>query len=74
MDKEMPAPVADDSNCAAGSISRREILALLGALGLRKDHFKPAGKPAPPRPRRLAAFTSSTICAGVISSALRSAL
>ena len=39
--------------------------------GGRKPHFTPAGKPAPPRPSRLAAFTSSTTCCGGLRSAAR---
>jgi hypothetical protein len=38
-----------------------------------KDHFLPVGKPAPPRPRRLARETSSMISAGVIDNAFRAA-
>ena len=32
------------------------------------SHFRPAGNPAPPRPRRPEILTSSTICWGVSSS------
>ena len=35
-----------------------------------KPHFMPVGKPAPPRPRRLEAFTASTTSSGGIASAL----
>ena len=35
-----------------------------------KPHFMPVGKPAPPRPRRLEAFTASTTSAGGIARAL----
>src|SRR4029079_1707354 len=38
------------------------------------DHFSPVGKPAPPRPRRPESFTTLTISAGVIPTAVRSAL
>ena len=38
-----------------------------------KPHFMPVGKPAPPRPRRLEAFTVSTTSAGAIARALPSA-
>ena len=45
----------------------------LAARRLRANsHFTPAGKPAPPRPRTSAAFTSSSSSSGVVSaSALR---
>ena len=36
---------------------------LAASLG-RKPHFTPAGKPAPPRPRRFAALTSATTLCG----------
>ncbi len=39
-----------------------------------KSHLSPAGKPAPPRPRRFAAFTSATRSSGVEASAARSPL
>ena len=32
----------------------------------RKDHLRPAGKPAPPRPLRLLALTSPSTCSGDI--------
>ena len=38
-----------------------------------KLHFRPVGKNAPPRPRRLEALSSATISSGVISFARRSA-
>ena len=34
--------------------------------GRVKDHLRPAGKPAPPRPRMPEVFTSSTTCSGVM--------
>ena len=39
----------------------------------RKEDLRPAGKPAPPRPRRPEASISATIASGSIASALRSA-
>ena len=36
------------------------------------DHLRPAGKPAPPRPSRLAASTSAATASGVMVRALRS--
>ena len=38
-----------------------------------KDHFMPVGKPAPPRPRRLASLTRLTTSTGCMASALRRA-
>ena len=35
------------------------------------DHFTPVGNPAPPRPRRPEAFTTSITSAGVMASAVR---
>src|SRR5580704_4920580 len=46
----------------------------LGEVLGTKLHLRPVGNPAPPRPRNADAFTSSTICSGVISRALRNAL
>ncbi len=43
-------------------------------LGGSIDHLRPAGKPAPPRPSRLAASTSAATASGVMVSALRSAV
>ena len=34
----------------------------IGALRGMNDHFRPVGKPAPPRPRRPEAFTASMTC------------
>ncbi len=40
----------------------------------RNPHLTPAGNPAPPRPRRFAAFTSATISAGcIVNTAFRAA-
>ena len=39
--------------------------------GGQKPHLVPAGKPAPPRPSRLAAFTSSTTSDGALARARR---
>ena len=36
-----------------------------------KPHLTPAGKPAPPRPSRLAVFTSSATCPGGLRNAAR---
>ena len=38
-----------------------------------KDHFKPVGNPAPPRPRKLESVTVSMIACGSMPSALSSA-
>ncbi len=38
------------------------------------DHFMPVGKPAPPRPRSCESLTAPMTSAGLIVSALRSAL
>ena len=38
---------------------------------VRKDHFMPVGKPAPPRPRRPEAFISAMIQSGTFSMHLR---
>ena len=46
----------------------------LGEVRGTKLHFSPVGNPAPPRPRSAEAFTSSMICSGVISMALKKAL
>ena len=51
MNKKIPAPVADNFHCAAGSISRREILALLGLLGLGGSIEAAAQDPAKVNPR-----------------------
>src|SRR5438128_1665334 len=59
-----------------GSLSSAFTTMYLGLGDVRgtKLHFIPVGKPAPPRPRRFEAFTSSMICSGVMPAAFWNAL
>ncbi len=59
-----------------GSLSSALMMTYFGLGEVRgtKLHFRPVGNPAPPRPRSAETFTSSMICSGVISIALKNAL
>ncbi len=62
-------------NFAHGLVYAIGAYALYALLPVAKGHFLPAANPAPPRPRRLAFFTSFKTFSGLIAfSALASAV